>query len=131
MLMTFKKKTFLLFEQDFYFRKPGTRRNPSGKLYDRYYNLSRRRNKIKPTSATIIDADDDEEEFNFKELNDIKCSIKNDISSIYLNEKVSDSWKRTFPLRQKDLKESDSNTAFLTNWPAFKEAFGCKLVSNV
>ena len=93
-----------------------------------------RRKTATKRSSEVLDIQDDEaiedgeNEFNALELNNIKQRMRVNITVVYEKKTVTDAWKKTFHLRQKDLRQSDTNTAFLTEWPAFKEAFGFKLV---
>lgn len=67
-------------------------------------------------------------EFDEAILQSLKASLARNFSNW---DEVKDKWQRTFLLRRKDLKTSETNYEFLKNWPLYTNAKAHELVSLV
>ncbi|XP_017478203.1 PREDICTED: uncharacterized protein LOC108367993 isoform X2 [Rhagoletis zephyria] len=118
-------------KKDYYFIPRGPRKNPGGKLYDKYHNFKTKRRKIQKC-LTSYEEKCDVEEFDEVQLIELKNSLKSEPALSIIADNggftISDVWKRTLPLRQKGPRWTNDNNDFLHEWPSFKQAFGYKLI---
>ncbi|XP_055907744.1 uncharacterized protein LOC129942723 [Eupeodes corollae] len=112
--------------KDYYFIPREGKKNPSGRLYSRYANCRSKRVKSSQSSCTTITNEtpfvEDEVDMSISEA--MKTSLSRDSSDWNL---VKEKWKKTFSLRQKELKLM-SNDEFFKSWPKFCDARAPELI---
>ncbi|XP_058974399.1 uncharacterized protein LOC101890023 isoform X2 [Musca domestica] len=121
--------------KDFYFIPRGPRKNPSGRLYDKYHNLKSKRRKVLGRSlSNQINESSEEDEIDEKTLSSLKEILRTDVSKCLSNScnqtKASEFWVTTFPIRKKDIKAAKSNVVLLNHWPGYKQSFGYVLIKS-
>uniref|UniRef100_A0A6P7H2X1 Uncharacterized protein LOC114346295 n=1 Tax=Diabrotica virgifera virgifera TaxID=50390 RepID=A0A6P7H2X1_DIAVI len=111
---------------DYYFFSRQKRKNPGGRLYNKYINSTTKIRKIENSSSAASSTDQpkiqDNQEFDEDILKSIKASLQRDFTNW---EAVKDKWEKTFVLRHRDLKASSHDTNivnFLKDWPLYSHA---------
>ncbi|XP_055916553.1 uncharacterized protein LOC129949246 [Eupeodes corollae] len=122
--------------KEYYFSPRGTKKNPGGKLWDRYVNQKAKRSRLLVPLSDNLEENSNQKDSVTKpsgldkietaKLLAFKLSLSRESSDW---DSVKDKWQRTFDLRQKELKTSQTNVEFLIDWPLFTNAKAQDLIN--
>ncbi|XP_054087036.1 uncharacterized protein LOC128921961 [Zeugodacus cucurbitae] len=109
--------------QDYYYIPRQRKKNPSGKLYSKYFNLKTKIRKSSPSAERSLSSEvrdplvDENVEVDETLSLCLKTSLQKDINNW---DEVIDKWQKTFTFRKKNLAKL-SNSDFLQEWPILKD----------
>ncbi|XP_055855860.1 uncharacterized protein LOC129919065 [Episyrphus balteatus] len=124
---------------EYYYIPRQHKKNPSGKLYTKYFNLKTKRRKwdISVQSSSSVDGPDTREAIAVQEPEKSEESEIDESMSLSLKnilkrdcndwKETVDKWERTFSLRQTDAKKY-SKPEFLMEWPLYNDARAPSLI---
>ncbi|XP_075148254.1 uncharacterized protein LOC142229060 [Haematobia irritans] len=130
-------KKFPSESKDIYFiHKKG--RKPGGKLYSKYHNSLGKLRKAglwshkNPQKRNRNEYEEENEIVDELYSQDDDCQIYKDWLKFNIEpfDKVLDSWKRSFNMRHNFIKERNTLTSIIEEWPILKQSFGYKLISH-
>ncbi|XP_031337481.1 uncharacterized protein LOC116166619 [Photinus pyralis] len=123
-----------------YYKKRGLKQIPSGRLYDKYYNHTKRLKKIgliqqspiTPRTSTVANIENigviDDQNITDDEILNLTAWLR--INNSPWTD-VQENWRKTFTRRRSEiLKETEETriTSILANWPLLKNSHGFNLI---